>query len=232
MQLFAHRGVSDLAPENTMQAFALALEQKACGIELDVRLMSSKVVVMHDATVDRTTDGSGLVSEFTAQQWQALDAGDGAPPPYLKDVLALVDGRCNINIELKSNDLVNQIASDIDYALKHYKFSLDQFCVSAFDHRLLKALQALMPKLEIAPLISACPISLAAFAQDMGAQALHSYTETTDIQLINDAKARNLTIRTYTVKDAADLVRLQKLGVDAVFVNDINWAKKQLKRPV
>ena len=78
MQLFAHRGVSDLAPENSMAAFELALEQQCDGIELDVRLMSGQVVVMHDASVDRTTNGTGLVSQLSVQQWQQLDAGNGS----------------------------------------------------------------------------------------------------------------------------------------------------------
>ena len=89
MQLFAHRGVSDLAPENSMAAFELALLQQSDGIELDVRLMSGEVVVMHDFSVDRTTNGTGLVQQYSLEQWQLLNAGDGHAPPSLRQVLTL-----------------------------------------------------------------------------------------------------------------------------------------------
>ncbi len=229
MQLFAHRGISDLAPENSVEAFSLALDQQCDGIELDVRLMSGVVVVMHDARVNRTTNGTGLVDQFTSEQWQQLDAGDGLPPPSLRQVLELVEGACDINIELKSADLIHQVAHEIEHAISQLNFELVQFCVSAFDHRLLAPLKALLPALSVAPLIASCPVSLASLAHDMGADALHSFTETTDAQLVNDAHARGLLVRVYTVTQAADLLRLRLIGVDAVFVNDVAWARQVLK---
>jgi glycerophosphoryl diester phosphodiesterase len=228
MQLFAHRGVSDLAPENSIAAFELALAQKCDGIELDVRLMSGQVMVIHDDTVDRTTNGSGLVYQLSQQQWQQLDAGDGQPPPSLRQVLQLVAGRCEVNIELKSTDLVAQVAEEINHAIANFDFSQTQLLVSAFDHRLLMQMRALMPELAIAPLIQCCPVALAQFASQMGAQALHSYTDNTDAELLEDAHARGLKVRVYTVKLAADLLRLKQIGVDAVFVNDVAWARQVL----
>jgi glycerophosphoryl diester phosphodiesterase len=228
MQLFAHRGASDLAPENSMAAFELALSQQCDGIELDVRLMSGQVVVMHDASVDRTTNGSGLVDQISLKQWQQLDVGNGEVPPSLRQVLQRVAGCCDVNIELKSADLVSQVAAEIAYAVAHFKFKLAQLCVSAFDHRLLMAMKDIIPHLNIAPLIASCPVALSQLAYDMGACALHSYTETTDAQLVNDAHERGIVIRVFTVKQADDLLRLKQLGVDAVFVNDVAWAKKVL----
>ncbi|HCH31323.1 MAG TPA: glycerophosphodiester phosphodiesterase [Oceanospirillaceae bacterium] len=228
MQLFAHRGSSDLAPENSMAAFELALASAADGIELDVRLMSGQVVVMHDASVDRTTNGTGLVKQLDHQQWQQLDAGDGNPPPTLRQVLAFVAGRCEVNIELKSDDVVAHVESEIGYAVHHFNFAVGQFCVSAFNHRLLVPLKYRWPALHIAPLIASCPVTLAQFAVDMNAQAVHSHTETTDQALVNDVHAKGLQIRVYTVKEVHDLKRLEQLGVDAVFVNDVAWARSVL----
>mgnify|MGYP006099433069 CR=1 FL=1 len=225
MQLFAHRGVSDLAPENSMAAFELALLQQCDGIELDVRLMSGEVVVMHDISVDRTTNGTGLVNQFSVEQWQQLDVGNGTSPPSLKQVLKLVAGRCEVNIELKSADLVHQVAAEITYAVDDLGFELKQLCVSAFDHRILMALKDTLPQVNIAPLIASCPVALAQLAYDMGAQALHSDTETTDAELVRDAHSRGLVVRVFTVKQAADLLRLRRIGVDAVFVNDVAWAR-------
>jgi len=228
MQLFAHRGASDLAPENSIAAFQLALDQRCDGIELDVRLMSGQVVVMHDASVDRTTNGTGLVNQLSLQQWQQLDVGNGEAPPSLRQVLELVAGRCEINIELKSADLVVQVAEEITYSVEHFGFKLTQLCVSAFDHRLLMAVKDIAPHINIAPLITSCPVSLAKLAHDMGAYALHSYTETTDAELVNDSHTRGVAIRVFTVKQADELLRLRQIGVDAVFVNDVAWARKVL----
>ena len=228
MQLFAHRGVSDLAPENSMAAFQLALDQQCDGIELDVRLMSGQVVVMHDASVDRTTNGTGLVSQFSLEQWQQLDVGNGEAPPSLRQVLDLVAARCEVNIELKSADLVDQVAAEMTFAEDYFGFQQSQFCVSAFDHRLLMSVKHILPHVNIAPLIASCPVVLAQFAHDMGAQALHSDTGTTDEELVRDAHSRGLAIRVFTVQRAADLMRLKHIGVDAVFVNDVAWARKVL----
>jgi glycerophosphoryl diester phosphodiesterase len=86
----------------------------------------------------------------------------------------------------------------------------------------------ILPHANIAPLIAACPVALAPFAHDMGAQALRSNTDTTDADLVKDAHSRGLPIRVYTVKQAADLLRLKHIDVDAVFVNDVAWARKVL----
>ena len=142
MQLFAHRGISNLAPENTMEAFKLALHQQCDGIE--------------------------------------LDASDGQPPPSLRQVLELVRGVCAVNIELKSADLIHQVANEIKHTVGQLNFEWVQLCVSAFDHRLLEELKVFLPALNIAPLIASCPVSpvsLAFLAHDMGADALHSYTK-------------------------------------------------------
>jgi glycerophosphoryl diester phosphodiesterase len=187
---------------------------------------------MHDITVDRTTNGTGLVQQYSLEQWQLLNAGDGHAPPSLRQVLTLVAGRCDVNIELKSNDLVHQVAAEITYAVNCLSFELKQLCVSAFDHRVLMVLKDILPQANIAPLIASCPITLSQLAADMGAEALHSDVETTDTELVHDAHTRGLVIRVFTIKQAEDLLRLKKIGVDAVFVNDVAWARRVLSAAV
>ena len=108
--LMAHRGNSGLAPENTLAAFARAMQTKAEWIELDVHLSADgEVVVMHDGTVDRCTDGHGLIAEMTLAEIKELDAGSwfgeefaGERVPTLAEVVALVGERLRINVEIKS----------------------------------------------------------------------------------------------------------------------------------
>jgi len=225
MQLFAHRGVSALAPENSVQAFTLALAEQADGIELDVRLVAGQAMVIHDEDLERTTSGLGPVAQLDHANWQQLDAGDGKPPPSLDQVLAMVAGQTRVNIELKCREVVSAVVKDIQHAIANYGFSAQQLCVSAFDHHALIDLQRLLPHHPVAPLICACPLDYTACAEPFAAQAIHTHVETTNQDLVDDAHARGLAVRVYTVTRAADLVRLYRLGVDAVFVNDVAWAR-------
>jgi len=110
-ELMAHRGNSALAPENTLAAFAKALETPSQWTELDVHLTADgEVIVMHDATVDRTTNGRGVIAEMTLAQIKALDAGSWFGPeftnervPTLAEVVDLVKDRIRLNVEIKSS---------------------------------------------------------------------------------------------------------------------------------
>ncbi len=228
MQLFAHRGVSAKAPENSFSAMQLALDLEADGIELDVRLVAGQAMVMHDTDVQRTTNSTGSVYQLDTQQWQQLDAGDGLPPPSLQQVLQLVAGRCAVNIELKDRQVVSAVVTQIQKAMQEYGFRAEQLCVSAFDHHALLALRAYLPHHPVAPLISACPLDYAACGAVFAAQAIHSHVETTCIELVEDAHARGMDVRVYTVTRPEELVQLQAMGVDAVFVNDVAWAREVL----
>ncbi|MCI0577989.1 MAG: glycerophosphodiester phosphodiesterase, partial [Chloroflexi bacterium] len=100
--IIAHRGASANAPENSFSAFALAAEERADGIELDVRLSADNwPVVLHDATLERTTDGRGPVSRQTVAQLQELNAGDDRPVPTLDELFEMFGPSLLYNVELK-----------------------------------------------------------------------------------------------------------------------------------
>jgi glycerophosphoryl diester phosphodiesterase len=104
----AHRGASAERPENTLPAFELAIAQRADVVECDVRRTSDgALLILHDATVDRTTSGTGELRAMTAAEAQALDAGQGERIPALSDVLALAAGRVRVNVDLKEADIVD-----------------------------------------------------------------------------------------------------------------------------
>ena len=119
----AHRGASDKYPENTLLAFEQALAQKADAVECDVHLTADgEVVVLHDATVDRTTDGHGTVGELTLEKLRKLDAGSwkhgrfaGQRIPTLGEVVDLVHGRAELFVELKdeSPELAARVVAEL-----------------------------------------------------------------------------------------------------------------------
>ncbi len=147
MPIYAHRGVSAHLPENTLAAFARAVELGVAGIELDVQLSADHVpVVIHDDTTDRTTNGTGSVSEFTAQQLGLLDAGAGQFVPMLDQVLRLAAGKLRVNIEVKDAKSVAPVAEVVTGVQ-----DLDWFASSA-DWDALAELCRLVPGADVYPL--------------------------------------------------------------------------------
>jgi len=102
MRIIGHRGASGYAPENTLESFDLAIRQGVSVIELDVhRCASGELVVIHDETLDRTTNGKGSVAKMTLNELKELDAGNGNSVPALEDVFETVARRVKINIEIR-----------------------------------------------------------------------------------------------------------------------------------
>ena len=151
-QLIAHRGYSAVAPENTLASFRAAIQEGVWGVELDVHLCADGVpVVIHDETVDRTTNGTGKVMEKTVSQLQALDAGSWFHPqfasetiPTLQEVLQLFTPTAiNLLIEVKSPPPWS--SQEIKQLIQ--RLATSRYMVISFDHDLLHRLQQLAPHL-------------------------------------------------------------------------------------
>ena len=123
-----HRGAAGYEPENTLRSFEKALELKADAIEFDVRkTKDGKLAIMHDATVDRTTNGRGLIKDFTLKELWRLDAGKGEIIPELADVFCCFGHQMFLHVELKEKDLAEQVSR-----LANVYDCLDTIIVSAF----------------------------------------------------------------------------------------------------
>jgi glycerophosphoryl diester phosphodiesterase len=160
-----HRGASAHEPENTMLAFRRALDLGADGLELDVHLSSDGVpVVIHDSTLDKTTDGSGQVSETSLADIRKLDAGKGEKIPLLDEVIDAFAGRCLLLIELKG------AGSEIATAdMIRAKDVVPSVVVSSFDPEKLSRMKAYAPEIETAVLTGRWDIDFVALAE--GAKA-------------------------------------------------------------
>jgi glycerophosphoryl diester phosphodiesterase len=163
-----HRGASDHEPENTMLAFRRALELGADGLELDVHLSSDGVpVVIHDGTLDKTTDGSGQVSETTLDALRALDAGKGEKIPLLEEVIDAFASQCLLLIELKG------AGSDVATAdMIRDKGVVQSVIVSSFDPAKLATLKAHAPEIETAVLTGRWDIDFVALAEEASADCI------------------------------------------------------------
>jgi glycerophosphoryl diester phosphodiesterase len=221
--IWAHRGASARAPENTLAAFREAEAAGADGLELDVHLSRDGVpVVIHDDTVDRTTDGSGAVSALTFREIRALDAGCWfgrrfacEPLPTLEEVFRLAGDRLRLNVEIK-----NAAAGSAVLALmKRNPRTL--VLVSSFDHDLLAVLRRQEPGLSLGFLTEASdwqkPLEKAAA---LVAESFHPRQDLVDAELILACRSRRLAVYPWTVDEPQRLAALRRLGVDGVFCND------------
>lgn len=222
--VIAHRGASGTCPENTLVAFARAAALGAHMIELDVQLTSDgEVVVMHDWTLERTTDGAGAVRERTLAEIRRLDAGAwfgpafrGTRVPTLAEVLAAVALPVNIELKPVGNDGLEARA----LAVVESAGALARVVFSSFDAGALERVRALTARATLAVLWDAGPVSEAvARARRVGARALHLRKELTTPDALALASAAGLPVRAWTVNELGEMDRLVAAGVEGVFTD-------------
>ena len=225
MLIFAHRGASADAPENTLLAIDQALNQQADGIEIDVYQLGDELVVIHDRWVSSTTNGTRLLYDYTLEELQTLDAGQGQFVPTLWQVLERVQGQCLINIEVKGVHDVSLVNVCINKAVSQLNFKHEQFIFSSFDHHLLKTFKSIAPTIKIAALTGSIPLDYAHFAEELQAYSANADLSFVTQAFVKDAHRRGLKMFVYTVDEPEDLLRLQAWGVDGVFCNSPAKAK-------
>ena len=229
--IFAHRGASAHAPENTLAAFELALEQKADAIELDVKLSADgRAVVIHDSTLDRTTGTHGRVKDLSLAELQSLDAGsffseryEGEKIPTLEAVFEAVGKRTVINVELTNYTTPrDQLVEIVCMLVKKFELQKHVLFSSFFASNLSKA-RAYLP--EVPRGLLAFDGWLGAWARSFGFnfgryQALHPYLKDVTPQQVQRVHRLNRRIHVWTVNTAEDMRRLFNWGVDAIFTDD------------
>jgi glycerophosphoryl diester phosphodiesterase len=229
--IFAHRGASAHAPENTLAAFELALAQNADAIELDVKLSADgSAVVIHDPTVDRTTGRRGRVKDLSFQQLKSLDAGSsfsekyrGEKIPSLEEVFETVGQRTFINVELTNYTTPrDSLVETVCMLVKKFGLQKRVLFSSFFASNLSKA-RAYLP--EVPRGLLAFHGLLGAWARSFGFnfgkyEALHPYLKDVTSQQVQRVHRLNRRIHVWTVNEVEDMRRLFYWGVDAIFTDD------------
>lgn len=222
-KIIAHRGASAHAPENTLVAFALAVEMQADMVELDVHLSKDgHLVVIHDSTFDRTTTGSGNVAECTLEELKQLDAGgwfgakfSGERVPTLAEALHTIDSGCEVNVEIKYASRYPGIGRAVSDCLKATGRPLTDFVVSSFEHAVLDEVKHHAPDLPVAPLFSKLPSDLAS----LRGEYLHPSHKVVDAEVIRRATAQAQRVNAWTVNDEEGYRRLIDLGVHGIITD-------------
>lgn len=229
----AHRGASGYAPENTIAAFDKAVKMKADYFELDVqRSKDGHLVVLHDITVDRTTDGSGYVGDLTLRELKQLDAGSwfgeefaGEKIPTLDEVLDRYRGNnIGILIELKNPERYPGIEAEVALLLAQKKLDkrTDKIIVQSFNHDVMKNYHHLQPTIPVGLLVSYTPVGIS----DEQMREFSTYADyvnpnqrlvTSD--LVQRVHANGMKITPYTIRSESEARQMMATGVDGIITD-------------
>lgn len=224
-----HRGFPEEAPENTVPAFIKAMEAGAHGIELDVHLSSDgALVVIHNRTVDKTTDGSGQVSRLTLAELKTLDAGTWFSPEFngtristLEETIEVLPKEAFINIEIKSSALTGSaLEQKVSAVIENYRL-YGRVIVSSFNPFSLLRIKKFNPRIPVGmlyiPILSVLPrfnlINL------IKPEALHPYYKKVNAAYMSRARSRGYQVNVWTVNTLTEMEKMLNLGVDGIITN-------------
>lgn len=238
-KIFAHRGASKYAPENTMAAFHLAHKMNADGIELDVQLTKDGIpVVIHDESVNRTTNGKGLIKNLTLAELKELDAGScfskkflGESIPTLEEVLKwIAPTNMLLNIELKNNlEGYEGMEETVLELVKKYKMA-QRVVYSSFNHYSLKTIKDLNPDAEVGVLYHHeklyKPWNYITF---VGADSAHPNYKMLNDEILAGYKNAGIKVRPYTINNPSKMAYFFKNDIEAIITDTPDMARSILE---
>lgn len=222
MVIIGHRGAKGQEPENTLRAIAAALDAHVDAVEFDVqKLKSGEIIVMHDITLDRTTDGHGFVSDKTYDDIKQLDAGLGEKVPLLTEALDLIDRKATAVIELAGFlSCAQEVAETIQKYVQKKNWKYSDFKVVSFMQKELVKFHELLPQIQLGANISTIPIDYAAFAEKIPVSFIASEDlYQMDDAFVKDAHKRGYEFYLYSVNYPEYLDRFVSFGVDAIYTD-------------
>lgn len=219
--VFGHRGARAYAPMNTLPAFALAADQGAHGIELDVhRSKDGYPVIVHDFTVDETTSGSGRVCDMTLSELKALDAGSwfgpqfaGVQVPTLDEVFAAVGKRLLVNVEIKAETAESDGVEAVVAACIQRHSMQQRVLVSSFSPPALVRFRELLPDVPLGYLYKG---PFTGLPEDATYEAYHPLHEYVTAEMVAQCRKQHIIINAWTVNDPAQAKHLCAMGVHGI----------------
>ncbi len=223
--VFGHRGASAYAPMNTIPAFELAHKQGADGIELDVhRTKDGKIVILHDFSVEGTTNGTGDIADMTLAELKLLDAGSwfdvsfaNTQIPTLEEVFLAVGRQLFINIEIKSREIESNGLESLVAQLIHSYGMKERVIVSSFNPYVLMRFRGIYADVPLGYLTA--PAEYIPTPDRFAFEAHHPYQAILDEATLAQYKVQANFINTWTVNDPARAVELAKMGVNGLITD-------------
>jgi glycerophosphoryl diester phosphodiesterase len=218
--IIGHRGAMGHETENTLPSIQKAMDLGVDMIEIDVfKLKSGEVVVFHDDTVDRLTNGPGSIEGYNIIELKKLIVNGGHQIPILQDVLKLIDNKVALNIELKGAGTADRVNFIMNYYINKKNWSPENFIISSFNWDELKEMRKLNPDVAIAVLTEENPIDAIPMAKELQAVAINPYFKKLDLDVANQIHDAGFKIYTWTVNEPEDIDAMKKLAVDGIITN-------------
>lgn len=215
MMIIGHRGAAALEPENTLLSIARAMEIGVDAVEIDVRLSKDKeIVVIHDSTVDRTTNGTGPVSSYTLKEMKKLDAGKGETIPTLQEVIDLIGNKVRLVIELKEEGTERRVVE-----LTKRNNLDDNVYVISFWHRLVKTAKEMDSRIKTGVLLVGCPVDVCIATQASADALVMEYTFV-NRKFVEIAHKEGLKVFIWNIDDRHLLKHYDNMRVDGIGSND------------
>ncbi|MFJ7825650.1 glycerophosphodiester phosphodiesterase [Psychrobacillus sp. NPDC096623] len=228
MKIYAHRGSSGTHPENTLAAFKAAAKLPVHGVEFDVHMTKDhELVVIHDETIDRTSNGTGFIKDMTLTELKEFEFGSWFSPkfkqetiPTLREVLYVFkDTDHHLNIVLKSDIFPYEgMEQAVLQMLTDYRLE-PRVVISSFNHEMVRKFKQMAPPIETAILFMEVMIEPHKYAELVGADALHVFFPAALRQMGAEAIASGKKVRTFTVNEEKYADLLKQVGVDAIFTD-------------
>jgi len=230
IQIIAHRGYSAAAPENTLAAFRKAIELKPDLMECDIRrTKDGRLIIIHDATLDRTTNGTGKVADHTFEELRQLDAGTWFAPefageklPTLDETIECIKGSgVRLLIEIKEPGTEDEVVAALyDHGMQ------DQSLLCSFHYKVGVRMPELAPEIPFSPIISPKEqvgqdeaVALADEAAAVNGSIFAVHYKAITPALVQATHTANMLMEAWTVDDPTEMLRLAKMGVDIIGSN-------------
>lgn len=220
MLKIGHRGAKGYEPENTLVSFQKALDFHVDGIELDVHLSADgEIIVIHDETIDRTTNGKGFVNGLSLQELKAFLIDGKHEIPTLEEVFDLTNQKCFINIELKSHDTTDKVVTLIEKYVNKRGWKYDHFLVSSFDWIALQQVTSLNDKIGVGVLTETDLELALAFAKTIQAKSIHPYFHLLTIENTAHIQEKGFQVFPWTINELEDIQKIKTYNVNGIITD-------------
>ncbi|MBJ6369753.1 glycerophosphodiester phosphodiesterase [Snuella sedimenti] len=219
--VMGHRGAKAYIAENTLPSIQKALDFGVDGVEIDVHTCATgELVVFHDFTLDRVTNGRGELSKHTLAELKKLKVDNRYSIPTLQEVIDLIDKKCMLNIELKGRYTAEKTCETIKDCVENKGWKYSDFIVSSFQHHELEDVFRINKNIPLAVLTKASVAEAMEFAETIGAKIIHPNFALLTKENVKFAQSKGYKVNTWTVNDPETIARMRRYGVDGI-ISDV-----------
>jgi len=218
MEIIAHRGASFLYGENTLKSIKKAMGMKADWIEMDIRITKdSHPVIIHDDSIDRTTNGQGKVKDINLAEIKQFDAGSGESIPHLKEVLTLVNAKIPLILDLK-------VPNSINIILNHLQdYDLEKIMIASFYHDQLLKIKEKKSELKTGVIFNCRPVKSHELALNCKCEYMFPHKNYVNSKMVDQAHQNQIKIYPWVIDYSYELKDLNTIGVDGIVTNKVGY---------